>query len=129
MMKGLKQQRGMGLYSIAGLFVLLAFLTLIILRLFPIYLNNFKIETHITEIASNPETLQMSKGEIRETLGKRFAVDGVEYINLRENIKIETSGKMKEKTIKVDYEAKVKLFYNLSIIAEFRDFEAKVVRN
>lgn len=129
MMKGLKQQRGMGLYSIAMLFVLLAFLTLIILRLFPIYLNNFKIETHITEIASNPETLQMSKGEIRETLGKRFAVDGVEYINLRENIKIETSGKMKEKTIKVDYEAKVKLFYNLSIIAEFRDFEAKVVRN
>ena len=128
-MKGLRQQRGMGLYSIAMLLVLIAFLSVIIIRLFPMYLNNFKIETHITEIANNPETHQMSKAEIRETLGKRFAVDGVEHINLRENIKIETSGKMKDKTIKVDYEAKVKLFYNLSVIAEFRDFEAKVVRH
>ena len=129
MKASMHHQRGMGVYSVIMLLMLLAFLSVIILRLFPIYLNQFKIETHIKELASNPATHNMSKREIRETLGKRFSVDGVEYINLKDDIEIAVEGKNKEKVIRVDYEARVKLFYNLSIVGEFKDFEARVVRN
>ena len=127
MKAGLHPQRGMGIYGLISLLVLFAFLALVVMRLFPVYLNQFKIETHINEIASNPDTRHMSKKEIRTTISKRFEIDGVEYINVKDDIEIVVEGKRKEKTIRVNYEARVKLFYNLSIVGEFRDFEAKVV--
>ena len=125
MKAGISKEKGWGLWSFALLLVGIAFAAVVVLRLMPIYLNHFKIVTHINEIAQNEETNDMSKGEIRETIEKRFGIDNVEFIDPRKDIEI-VSDKKNQKTIKVNYEAKVKFIYNLSVIGEFKDLEVQV---
>lgn len=126
MRAGISKQKGWGLWSFALLLVGIAFLAVVILRLMPIYLNHFKIVTHINEIAQNEATNDMSKGEIRESIEKRFSIDNVDYINPRKDIEIVTDKKNK-KTIKVNYEARVEFIYNLSVVGEFKDIEVQVI--
>ena len=125
MRAGLSKQKGWGLWSFALLLVGIAFLAVVVLRLLPIYINHFKIMTHINEIAQNEESVDMTKGEIRESIGKRFGIDSVEYIDPRKDIEI-VSDKKNNKTIKINYEARVQFIYNLSVIGEFKDIEVQV---
>ncbi len=122
-----RYQQGMGLLSLLALLAILGFLSIMLLRIFPIYLNHFKITTHITEIATNPETHSMSRQEIKNLIGKRFQVDNVDYIDIKKDIEI-TSDKKKQRTITVNYEARVDLFYNLALIAKFDNLTREVVK-
>jgi maltodextrin utilization protein YvdJ len=129
MKSGLRYQQGFGLWSMALFFVLLAFVSLVVIRVFPMYLNHFKVTTHINELANSPDTDAMTKGEIRETIEKRFAVDNVDYIDTKNDIVITVEGKNQQKTIAVNYEARVDLFYNLALVGKFNDIKVEVVKH
>lgn len=120
---------GMTLWSMAFVLVLIAFLSLTVIRLFPIYLNHFKVMTHLKEMAANPETDAMSKTEIKDALAKRFQVDGVEYVDLKEDLEIIVEGRDQQKTFLLNYEARVPFYSNLSVVGEFYDIKVEVVNN
>jgi hypothetical protein len=93
---------------------------LLTLRLFPIYMESFKIDTAMKSVIEDPMVGKKSTREIVEALLRRFDIDDVERIdarNYRTYVKIDN--KQGKVTILVTYRAEAPLFRNFSLVADF----------
>jgi len=93
---------------------------LLTLRLFPLYMESFKIDTAMQSVIEDPALEKKSNREIIEALLRRFDVDDVQRIdsrNYKNHIKIEK--KRDKVAIMVTYRAEAPLFRNLSLVADF----------
>ena len=118
-MKAIHQQSGLTAISIVVLLAIGAFFILLALRLAPIYLENFKVSSHLEKIAKEPETRSMSVDEIIEKLFKRFNIDDVEHVS-QDDVTIEQSddGGL---TIYVDYEVRTPTIGNVDMVVSFAE--------
>ncbi|MFZ0254640.1 MAG: DUF4845 domain-containing protein [Gammaproteobacteria bacterium] len=118
-----RHQRQQGITAI-GLILWLIVLgggALLTLRLFPIYMESFKIDTAMQSVVEDPALEEKSNREIVEALLRRFDIDDVQRIdsrNYKNHVKIEKKrGKV---AIMVTYRAEAPLFGNLRLVADFR---------
>ncbi len=118
-MKILKKQQGTASSVMLGL-VAAAMVVLLGLKLFPMYMESFKIDTAMESLISDSEIADQSKREIIFSLLKRLDIDDVRRItehNYKEFIKV---SKIKRKvTIQVKYRVENPLFSNLSLVGDF----------
>lgn len=111
-------QRGMTLWGTTFVLGVLAFAVFLILKLFPVYMQDFKVKKALQSVAAQPGAGALSKPEIVEALYKRFMVDDIEHVKPERDLVIEQSGK--RKVYRLNYEAVVPLFYNVSALIEFQ---------
>ncbi len=118
-MNGLHHQRGVTGITMALIVALVVFFALIGIRLFPVYLEHFKVSSHLENLASEEGVGKFSDAEIRRTLTKRFDIDDVEHVR-PEDIFIEHPDR-NTTIIAIEYEVRTPAFGNVDMVVSFAD--------
>jgi hypothetical protein len=119
MMLTRNKQYGMtfwGLLVVAAIFI---FFVVLFLKLLPPYMEYGKIKTALDGIAKQPGTSEMGKAEIMAAFDRRFNIDSVDNIDLKNAVTVEK--KPTGMTIRFKYERRVPLAYNVTALIEFDD--------
>lgn len=118
--KSIKHQRGLGMLQwalvigIAGFFILFAF------KVIPLYAENRYVESALRSLEAGGEKLeQMTDGEINKKLNNFYMINNVRSEGPTKNIKIVRESE--KVLVKVDYETRVPLFYNIDLVLSFQN--------
>ena len=105
-----------GLLVVAGVLI---FFLLMFFKLLPSYIEHAKVKTAITGISQQPNAINMEKGEIKAALQRRLDIDDVNDVDLSKSLFVEK--KPGVTVIRVTYERRIPLFYNISALLDFND--------
>ncbi|EKF73937.1 hypothetical protein A11A3_11287 [Alcanivorax hongdengensis A-11-3] len=83
------------------------------------------ISTAINSVLNDSRTAMMSPSEIRTSIDKRFTINQVDAIK-SDDLVISREGSML--TIATDYEVREPLFYNVSVVMDFKHEFKKDIR-
>lgn len=122
-MKLRSQQTGATLWSMISISVLVIFFALLLIKLIPPYLSDMKVRAALDSIERQAKGSSMSNAQIMISLEKRFDIDSITHVNVREDVVIEREGRMK--IVRIAYEAQIPLVFNISALLEF-DHSAEV---
>ena len=114
------RQRGIGFLGLIVLLGVLGFTAVIGLKLFPVYMDSWKIDGVMKAVIKEPDIKDQSRQEIIEMLLKRLdieAVDSLNYTNYKDRLSI--SKRKNNVTINVTYDVMTPLMGNLSLLAQF----------
>ncbi len=116
-------QHGMtfwGLLVVAAIFI---FFVVLFFKLLPPYIEYGKVKTSLESLAKQPDAGAMEKPQIKAAIERRFDIEDVSNIDLNKNLFVEKKpGSM---TIRIAYERRVPLAYNVTALIEF-DHTAQV---
>ncbi|MBR9813271.1 DUF4845 domain-containing protein [bacterium] len=116
--QGLPQrQAGLGMWGLMFVFLVIGFVALVTLKCTPIYLNHLKVETAINAVADDTSYSSATPFEIRRALQRRWDVDDVKHLKTKD-VKIQRADNTR--VLSYDYEVKVPLFANISIVIQFK---------
>jgi hypothetical protein len=113
-----KRQQGLTLMSILFILGLIGFFVLLTMKIVPIYLDHGKVKSALESLKATPNLESLGEFEIRKNLTNRFIINYV-YDVTQDNITIVKHGNYVK--VDIEYETVVKLFGNLSVLAEFHD--------
>ena len=116
-MKIIKKQQGVTAITIAMGLVLLAFFVLIVVTVWPVYMENFSVNSHLKRLAEDTQAKSMTKEEIYKTLEKRFGIDDVKSVTRQDITVTGESGRGYEVT--VEYEVRKEFMGNVDIVLYF----------
>ena len=116
-MKIIKKQQGVTMITIALGLVLLAFFVLIAVTVWPVYMENFNVNSHLDRLQNDSKVKSMTKIEIVKTLEKRFGIDDVKSVG-REDI-TDTGEPGSGYEIEVDYEVRKEFMGNVDLVIYF----------
>ncbi len=114
----LKSQQGMTLLSITLLLGLIAFFTLLILRITPLYMDHNKVNNVFNAIEQTEGIANKSKREIESMFGKRFNINYVTHIDLSDLVIVKRPNYLR---VELEYERVAPIAGNLSVLAEFSE--------
>ena len=115
-----KRQRGLSFLGLITLVGVLGFAGVIGLKLIPIYMESWKIDSIMNAVIEQPGINDQSRQEVIEMMLKRLdidAVDSVNYTNWKD--KLNVTKRKNNVTINVNYEIITPLIGNLSLLAIF----------
>ncbi len=118
-MKDLHHQRGVTGITMMLIVALIAFFSLIAIRLFPVYLEHFKVSSHLENLVTEAGANKLTDKQIRRTLAKRFDIDDVEHVR-PEDIFIEHPDR-NTTIIAIEYEVRTPAFGNVDMVISFVD--------
>jgi len=113
-----KKQRGLTLISMALILGLIAFFTLLVLKIAPIYFNNSKVKNALAAVEESVDVTSKSRREILSSLQKRFNMNYVEYVTDDDIKIIAQPGYVK---VDIEYERVEPIMGNLSVLVEFHE--------
>lgn len=116
-----RRQRGMTFWMLLFVLTVLGVTFFVALKLFPMYLESFKIDRAIESVAKDPGVGEWSKAEIKDRLVKRFDIDDVRRIdekNFNTYVGIDKRGRRVR--ITVDYQAEAHMVGNVYLVADFK---------
>lgn len=114
------RQRGLSFLGLIALAGILGFAAVIGLKLFPIYMDSWKIDGIMEAVISDPAVNTQSRQEITQALMKRLDIDAVDAVNYKNYGDSLTITKRKNQTtIDIYYKVTTPLIGNLSLVAEF----------
>lgn len=112
------RQRGLGWFGLLFVLAVIAFAAVVTVKCLPIYLNQMKVASSVSKVASDPENGKGEIGQIRNALQRYWDIEDINYLEPRDvKIKRTQSGRF----LSYEYEARERLFYNISIVIEFSD--------
>jgi len=112
-------QRG---FTFIGFFVvcaLVGFAALVVMKLFPLYNESFKVRAALEAIASQPEIAQKTAQEIRTLVMRNFEVSDVDRFTdatLKNALSVKRDPSGKQRLVRMAYEARAPLFGNLDVV-------------
>ncbi len=113
------KQNGMtfwGLLVVAAVFI---FFVMLFFKLLPPYMEYAKVKAALDGIAKQPGTADMEKSQIKAAFDRRFNIDSVDNIDLNKALIVEKKpGSM---SIRLTYERRVPIAYNVTALIEFDD--------
>mgnify|MGYP002713029032 CR=1 FL=1 len=115
-----KSQRGMTAIGILLVLSLIAFFTLLALRLTPPYLENFSVSSSLKSLQQEPGIRQKSSMEIRKLLNRRLQINDVTHVQ-KEHVTIGKDKKTGLMTVRVEYEVRVPVLLNVDAVVRFSD--------
>jgi len=125
MLKIARRQAGLTIWGWLVVFVLIAFFTRVVITVYPMLYNHYKVTQHLRQIAADPATRKMAPQEIVRSLLKRFDIDNVEYISEKQ-IKITESNEGRNLTIAIPYETRAQFYGPIYILGDFNDTKVEV---
>ena len=117
-MKSIHRQRGMTPIGWIFVFLLIAFFTLVALKLVPIYLDSFTIASVITDLKKEPGIGAKTPREVVAIIEKRLDINMVEGITT-DDIFVEKVGDTM--TISADYEVRKNMLGNVDVVVSFNN--------
>jgi hypothetical protein len=112
------RQQGMTIIAVLLIFIIIAFIALLAMRIVPIYLDYFNIKSTLESIKKEPGVEQWSAYDIQTGIQRRFDIGYVDIIKAKD-IKIRRQGN--DRILQLIYEDRRPLIGNLDIIAKFND--------
>ena len=119
-MSAMNTQRGMTAIGILFVLALIAFFTLLVLRLAPPYLEHFNVASSLKSLQQETGIREKTPVEIRSLLQRRFDINDVEHVK-KDNITIAKDGKTGLLKIAVAYEVRVPIMVNVDAVVSFSD--------
>ena len=113
------KSEGLTFITIAVLLSVIAFFTLLVLKIGPIYYDNSLVKSAITDLKAEPNLMTMSKRDITSSLEKRFDVSYVKDVTAKD-VLITKRGKSYLK-LALDYEVVENIAGNLDVLVTFED--------
>jgi Tfp pilus assembly protein PilE len=117
-MQNPKRQQGLTFITILIILALIAFFTLLTLKIAPIYINHGRVKNAMAAVEQMPDIETLSAREILSSFEKRFDINYVEHVT-KDNIAIATQGNYVK--VEIDYEVVVPLCCHLSALAQFHE--------
>ena len=118
-MRTLKKQQGLGMLAwlvvlaIAGFFMLCAF------KIIPLYAENRYVISGLKALVEPGTKLEdMTTAEIKKKMGNFYMINNVRSKDAQ-NIVVDRDAR--RVVVKIDYEARVNLFYNLDVVVDFKN--------
>ncbi len=112
------RQLGLGWFGMLFVLGTIAFVSIIVVKCLPIYMNQMKIANAVNKVATGPENAKLEVGQLRRELQRYWDIEDIEHIEPREiNVRRTAEGRF----LSYEYEARESLFYNISIVMEFAD--------
>jgi len=124
-MKKWHHQKGMTAIGWMLVLGLIAFFTLITLRMVPLYLEFGKVASTLESLKEQPNITQQTKSEIIKLVGKRFQVNDVKNVDPKRIKVSKDKGVLK---VSISYERREHLAANVDIVATFEK-QIEVVAN
>lgn len=110
------KQQGMSFVGAVLLLALVASFALLSLKLLPVYLESFKVQTALEGLQADAEIMAKGKEGVLKALERRFEVDDVKHVN-RSNIEVQPGPDGMR--VRVVYEVRGELVGNLDFVAKF----------
>ena len=114
----LKRQQGLTFISLILVIGLIAFFTLLVLKIAPIYIDHGKVASALAALKKTTDIETKSEHEVRDSLNKRFNMNYV-YDVTQDDIKVTKYGNYLK--VVIEYEVAKKIVGNLSVLVEFND--------
>ncbi len=110
------RQRGMSMWSLLGLLILIGFILLLAVRLIPVYLTYWNV-AEVTESVIEETGPEDAMNEVWNKITTRFDLNNISSVDPREVMKI----RRKDNGIAIDvkYEQRKKLMYNVALVVSF----------
>ncbi len=120
-----KSQRGMTGIGIAMILALCGFVLMIVVKLFPAYMESFKVASALEGLIEDSRVEDASDREIKELIIKKLRVDDVDDVK-SEHIKIESAGAKRQ--ISIEYEKRVHMMSNVDAVVVIGDNAVEIGR-
>lgn len=119
-MNSFKKQLGMSFTGILFMLIIGGFFVLCLLKVGPLYYNNYKMDQIFLRMLDTAEPLEsQTAAEIRKRLSAQFSVDGIRDIKADD---IEIKREDGDVSLRYEHEDRVSLFANIDVIAKFENF-------
>ena len=109
-------QRGMTGFGWLAVLALIAFFTLLTLRLAPVYLDYYKVVSSLKSLKQEPNITKKNPAEIMDLLSRRFDVNSIDNVT-RKDIHIKESGGVL--TVGIKYQVRVPIMGNVDALVSF----------
>ncbi|OAI18674.1 hypothetical protein A1359_04795 [Methylomonas lenta] len=111
-------QRGLTFISLMLVLGLIAFFTLLVLKIAPIYFNHSKVLNALEAVEKSTDIASQPRHQILESLHKRFNMNYVEYVTDDDITIVAQPGYVK---VDIDYDRVEPIMGNLSVLVEFHN--------
>lgn len=118
-------QQGVTFIGLMIILMLIAFFTLITLKILPIYMDDWKVSSLLDGFKEEPLITQKSPAEVRTLIGRRMKIGYVDHVKLAQFDVEKKDGKL---ILSIEYEYRVNLVGNLDVIAAF-NHETVIISN
>lgn len=110
-------QQGMSTYTTIVFSMLLIFAGFFLFKIGMPILDNWTVKEVLESIAKDEEMRNLSSSDIRKFLQKKFDVNRIEHISVKDDIEITSENGVR--TIIADYEARVPFIKNIDLVIRF----------
>lgn len=110
-------QKGMTFWSLLFMLGVLGFFLFIGFKLFPPYLDDFKVKSALDSLVKQPDIGSLSKAAVSDSLRKRIQIDNIDYVDPVKDLTLENRGRMR--IIRLRYQPVIPLMFNVSALLEF----------
>jgi len=117
-------QQGMTFLGWLIVLGLIGFFTTLILKLFPLYNEAFKVSTSLKAVASQVDIARKNSTDIRKFILRNFEVQDVDRFDrdsIKEVLKVNKIKGKKDRLITMKYEIRAPLIANLDIVMNYED--------
>lgn len=116
-MKEIGKQKGLTFWGIGMLILVGVFFLFLFFKLFPPYMEDMSIGSHLRNFAISSEAHNMAPEEAIEAIRKRFDVDDIRNASVKD-IKVVPDGDTY--AVEVNYLVEVEMAGNISVLLDFR---------
>jgi len=121
------KQQGATMWTFLFVLSMFIFIAMLAFKVVPIYTEQIVIRSALQDLVDTPEFNNMSKQNVVRNIRNRLKINNVRGIDLKAFVPVTTrSG---EKIIKIDYEQKTSIMYNLSAVVHFDEEIHKSPKN
>jgi hypothetical protein len=109
------RQRGMGWFGLVVLFAVVGFVSLVVFKAAPVYLNQMKVARAVKAVAADaPPTVN----DVRSALQRYWDIEDIVDLTPRD-VRVVRAGS--GRLLRYEYEARRHLFGNVSLVFSFAD--------
>jgi hypothetical protein len=112
------RQSGVTIWQMISVGFLVVIFALLLMKLLPWYLADLKISSALSSLQKQAAASPMSKREILIALEKRFDIDDVKHVDIRQDVIVQKRGRMA--TVTIDYEGVEPLLFNIAALMTFK---------
>lgn len=117
-----QRQSGMTYMGMLLLLIVIAFFAVVAIKVVPLYMANFKVKSVLSSMKDERDIATMPPAEIEKRIMSRLDINDVDI--KRDDLKIVRAPN--KTVITLNYEARVHLFANLDVVANFQDNSVEV---
>lgn len=118
MLKTRKSQQGMTAIGIAMILALCGFILIIFVKLFPAYMESFKVSSALENLVTDSRVEGATDKQVKQLILKKLQVDDVDAVKPEHIIIVKTGSK---RTVSIEYEQRVPMMGNVDAVVVFGD--------